>query len=223
MESPDGPRRPTTGLCFGSVFLGSNQNRIYELLPGNYFSRVTNIEDFWLAWLLDVCASHADNRQALFPSGLKGTLYAVFIDHGHMFGGPNGDLHPCFGKSRYLDPRPYHSLTERLAKRLKAVALNLDVDALWAEASHLPEEWTSDTALQQLSACLSSLSCAGIVQGALEALLELNPQAHEIYRHDRFGRESSISLTRRSRKHRPHHIEEDLTSRGNVFTRVVSQ
>jgi hypothetical protein len=172
METTTGPRQPVAGLCFGSLYLARKDRRIYELLPGNYYKRVTNIEDFWLAWLLDVCASHADSRQALFPQGLAERFYAVFIDHGHMFGGPAGDEHPPFGASRYLDPRLYCATTAQLAKRLKTLVVN--VDELWLEAQHLPEEWRTPKCLRRLSECLNSLSCSSVVGGVTEALFDLH-------------------------------------------------
>ena len=194
MDSPEGPVRPAAGLCFGSHFLEGKYNRVYELLPGNYYRRLTNIDDFWVAWLLDACACHAENRQALFPSALRGAFYAVFIDHGHMFGGPSGETSPSFGVSRYLDPRLYGCSTAGLARRLTSSALKLDVDSIWAKAMHLPDQWITETGLHQLSECLNLLSSRAIVECVVEGLLEWRPLAELPY-----GTERTIGhyLTRR--------------------------
>ena len=83
IETPEGTFRPDPGLCFGSQYLGGKDVQLFEILPGNFHKRVRNPDNFWLAWLLDVCGSHADNRQAIFRQRLDGSLDAIFIDHGH--------------------------------------------------------------------------------------------------------------------------------------------
>ena len=66
MQTPEGRLRPDPGLCFGSRFLGDSGMRLLEILPSTSFKRVRNLKNFWLAWMIDICAHHADNRQALF-------------------------------------------------------------------------------------------------------------------------------------------------------------
>jgi len=110
LETPDGFEPPQTGLCFGSCHLGSNHIRLYELLSGRGYLRVRNRNDFWIAWLLDVCAFHADNRQAVFCQGLDGKYCGAFIDQGHMFGGPKGEKDMSFAAPAYLDRRIYPSI-----------------------------------------------------------------------------------------------------------------
>ena len=107
-ETPQGRRRPAAGLCFGSRFLGGQSSRLFEIMPESYFQRAKNASDFWLAWMLDVCANHSDARQAIFCEEPSGQLEAVFIDFGHMFGGATGrDPFRHFRTSRYLDERIY--------------------------------------------------------------------------------------------------------------------
>src|SRR5208337_4281241 len=66
MQTPEGRLRPTAGLCFGSRFMVGDGKRLIEFLPRSSFRRVRNRTSFWLAWLIDVCAEHTDNRQAIF-------------------------------------------------------------------------------------------------------------------------------------------------------------
>jgi len=182
METANGMCEPLPGMCFGSLFLGSMHRKIYELLPGTFYKRLTNIEDFWLAWLLDACTNHGDNRQALFPAGLRGTFYAVFIDHGHMFGGPEGAMHPHVAASRYLDPRLYSCADIERVTRLKGVVANLGLDKLWLEAHNLPGEWKSPSALDRLSESLSSLATSTIIDDILDQLLDLHRRTEDTVR-----------------------------------------
>jgi len=195
MNTAQGTWEPLSGMCFGSMFLGSMHRQIYELLPGTFYKRLTNIDDFWLAWLLDVCANHADNRQALFPVGLRGTFYAVFIDHGHMFGGPHAEMHPHAATSRYLDPRLYSLADIERVTRLKEVLVNLPVEKLWLEAQHLPEEWKSASALHRLSESLSSLATPTIIEHMLDELLDLHRRTEDSYRsRGTFSRKTPLSI-----------------------------
>src|SRR5438270_12725672 len=66
IETTGGLCPPAVAACFGSRCLGAERMGLFEILPGNSFNHVQNRGDFWLAWLLDICARHADNRQALF-------------------------------------------------------------------------------------------------------------------------------------------------------------
>jgi hypothetical protein len=184
LETDTGKCKPLPGMCFGSLFLGGAHRQVYELIPGTFYKRLTNIDDFWLAWLLDVCSNHADNREALFPVGVRGALHAVFIDHGHFFGGPNAEMHPGLAVSRYLDPRPYGPIDQIDAVRatkLKRSALNLAGDRLWRKAHNLPEEWKSPSALNQLSKCLGSLASPTIIEDTVGALLDLHRRAEETF------------------------------------------
>jgi hypothetical protein len=69
--------RPLAGLCFGSRFLATGEDSPLEILPGSHFARVANRHAFGLAWLIDICAQHSDNRQALFLHRPGGGLLAT--------------------------------------------------------------------------------------------------------------------------------------------------
>jgi len=61
-------------MCFGSRYLGGEGMRLLEILPGNSFKRVQNHQSFWQAWMIDICAGHVDNRQAIFLEGAQREL-----------------------------------------------------------------------------------------------------------------------------------------------------
>jgi hypothetical protein len=169
---------PTAGLCFGSRFL-CEDSRLYEILPGSSLGRVRNRDDFWLAWLIDVCAGHGDNRQALFLNQGEGGIDAVFIDHGHMFGGTDGIkvVHPA--ASRYLDFRIYEKVSSAYLRKILQRIQCLDVDCLWRWVQTLPPEWQTKSALQSISECLNRMSDKDFVACALDAMAAYHRQTLE--------------------------------------------
>lgn len=171
MQTPEGYLRPAAGLCFGSRFLGGNSRRLLEILPGTSFKRVTNHASFWLAWLIDICARHADNRQAIFLQNPKGGYKAFFIDHGHLFGGPNGEHQQHFLASRYLDLRIYINVSSPYLLNLPGAVLNMDVDRIWKRVSRLPEEWRTASALNGFAQCLDRLSSANLLQNIVDTMV----------------------------------------------------
>jgi hypothetical protein len=172
MQTPEGRFRPASGLCFGSRFLGGDGLRLLEILPGTSFRRVRNHETFWLAWFIDICAEHADNRQALFLEDAQGWLNAFFVDHGHMFGGPKGEQRLHFQASRYLDSRIYQSVSSQYLLNFQKVAASLDVDRLWQGIQALPDEWKTASALDSVAQCLSRLSTPYLLQSVLDTMID---------------------------------------------------
>lgn len=169
-ETGEGFVKPSAGQSFGSRFLGADGCGILEILPGAYFSRVVNREAFSLAWLVDACADHADCRQAIFCEGPKGNLQAVFIDHGSMFGGENGDGHPTFDACRYLDARIYDTECTLGLKRSSDVLGEVFVQATLRV---IPKEWQTASALQRFSSCVSKLMDGSLADDIRERLLDI--------------------------------------------------
>lgn len=168
IESAEGFVKPDAGVCFGSRYLGRQGVRLWEILPGSAFQRVENKDDFHLAWILDICASHTDNRQAVFEDHLDG-IYAVFVDHGHLFSGADGLVRrPKPSASAYLDLRIYDRNQDHHGVDIAKVVLNINVDKLWRRAQQLPIEWLTDTALRNFAECLGVLSDRKAVQGIVE-------------------------------------------------------
>jgi hypothetical protein len=172
IETPTGLQRPTAGLCFGSRFLGGSGMRLLEILPGGALNRIRNRKDFWLAWLVDICARHIDNRQAIFRENLEGQLDAVFIDHGHMFGGPKGNEQRPSRASAYLDMRIYADSSRQVWAKFNGILANLGFGMLWKEIECLPEEWKTDSAIQSFARCLDTLQDANAVCRVLETEID---------------------------------------------------
>jgi hypothetical protein len=172
IETAEGKLRPKEGVCFGSQFLCTEDSRLLEILPGKSFNRVCNRNDFWLAWLLDVCADHSDNRQAIFRQDRDGILDPFFIDHGHMFGGPRGDHRVHFRVPRYLDARVYPDVSSKLITSLRRSVASVDADLLWECARALPDDWKTASALDKFVETLETLSSPRLIEGAIETMLD---------------------------------------------------
>jgi hypothetical protein len=179
MQTTEGRLRPDSGLCFGSRFLGGNGIRLLEILPGTSFKRIRNSKSFWLAWLIDICAGHADNRQALFLEDANGGLEAFFVDHGHLFGGPKGDLQKHFQASRYLDPRIYQSVTSSFLLDVQRVIGSLDADQLWQRMQELPDSWKTPSAVRGFNQCLRTLSTSRLLQSVLDTIVNSIPRKND--------------------------------------------
>jgi hypothetical protein len=170
LQTPEGSVRPSSGLCFGSRFLGGEGIRLLEILPGASFSRVRNHTSFWLAWLIDICAGHCDNRQALFVEDCQGWLDAFFVDHGHLFGGPKGEMRLHFQASRYLDPRIYQRVSSQQLLRFQKIVQSLDVNQLWKRAQTLPDDWKTKSALDAFTKSLSIMSTSNLLQNIVDTM-----------------------------------------------------
>jgi hypothetical protein len=141
-------------------------------LPAINFQRVRNRNSFWLAWLIDICAKHADNRQAIFEQGADGWLDAHFIDHGHLFGGPNGDVTKKFQASRYLDPHIYQALTSIEILYFQGCVHALCGDQLWRAAAALPEDWKTTSATDGFAKTLDRLETSDLVENVFSTMLD---------------------------------------------------
>jgi len=172
MNTADGKLRPEPGLCFGSQFLGESEARTLEILPRSSLGRVLNKVDFWLAWLIDICAEHADRRQAIFVEAPEGWLDAFFIDHGHLFAGPKGRQTPHALAPCNLDLRIYQGLSSfHIFRRLNSLK-SLDVDQLWETVVALPDDWKSVSAISGLGRCLGRLSRPTLLRSTLEKIID---------------------------------------------------
>jgi hypothetical protein len=172
MQTELGSLRPASGLCFGSRLMGQDGGRILEILPSSAFRRVRNQSDFLLAWLIDICADHIDNRQAVFVEEAEGWLEAYFIDHGHLFGGPAGDLNRNFRASRYLDPRIYPAVSFEALPKFKNLVQALDVDKLRQRTKAIPNEWSDASAWERFDRCLQRLKMDSLVQNVFETIAD---------------------------------------------------
>jgi hypothetical protein len=177
IETPEGRLRPTPGFCFGSRFLGGDGVELLDVLPGNCHGRIWNLDSFWLAWLIDICAEHADNRQAIFVRDARGWLHAFFVDHGHLFGGPNGNTRPHFLASRYLDPRIYRGVPSHHLPDSQKIARYLDTDQIWAKVRALPDQWKVPSALEGLLRCICRLSNPDLLHNIVETMKDAQAES----------------------------------------------
>lgn len=179
MSTSEGLKRPESGLCYGSRFLGFPDARLLEVLPGSCLSRISNRADFWLAWLVDVCAMHTDARQALYIQDENGQLLTHFVDMGNMFGGPCGLDQPHLLASRYLDSRVYPEVTSGVARNILHRVRNVDTDRIWDKIEEFPAAWRLPAALDSLEQCLHRLENRQLLQQFLEMMIASHLQRGE--------------------------------------------
>ena len=163
--------RPSVGLCFASRFLDGKDARLVEILPGTAYCRVRRSRNFWTAWLLDACSLHSDARQAIFHRRDDACYDATFVDHGHMFGGPDGRDTPRPGFARFWDPRIYPFLSSEDRSEILGRFKSFDSDALWRKLETLPEQWVTQLEPNAFHTALDNLSCARVLEETLDLLI----------------------------------------------------
>jgi hypothetical protein len=144
-ETPNGNCRPTSGIHFGSMFIGDADG---AFRPTDYISRsrVSSIQNrtaFLGMYILDVWANHQDNRQAILLNNPDGPGSEVrFIDHGHMFGGPHWKFSKRLGLAPHLESSVYSNLWQpaQVAEWISHFEKVLP-DALSQAFSLLPVQW----------------------------------------------------------------------------------
>jgi hypothetical protein len=111
-ELQSGKRRPNKGVHFASLLVGqtSGTERPFEYVSPSRVHLVTNREAFLGMYILDIWANHQDNRQAVFRRRPDNTLEAFFIDHGHMFGGPEWNFNATSLSALHLELEIYRDL-----------------------------------------------------------------------------------------------------------------
>jgi len=111
-ELPTGVRRPQTGVHFASLLIGqtSGAERPTEYISPSRVDRITNRDAFLGMYLLDVWANHQDSRQAIFQTTSGNTQEVIFIDHGHMFGGPEWSSRHNLCSALHLERAIYRDL-----------------------------------------------------------------------------------------------------------------
>jgi len=172
IQTPEGRLRPASGLCFGSRFLGSEGVSLLEILAETDYRRIRDRNSFWLAWLIDVCAEHVDNRQAVFAKRTDGWLDAFFVDQGHLFGGPKADQRKHFRASCYLDPRIYPDVSSDEVRHFQKVVRTFNADRLWQRVNSIPADWKHASALSRFASCLHRLTEPLLLQNVLDTIVD---------------------------------------------------
>jgi hypothetical protein len=112
-ELPSGRKRPAAGLHFGSLLVGqpSGRQRPSEYISPSKINAIANRDSFLGMYILDVWANHQDDRQAvLLRRSDCATQDVFFIDHGHMFGGPDWTFRERPGEALHLETSVYSEL-----------------------------------------------------------------------------------------------------------------
>lgn len=180
----NGPQNAT--ICFGSHFLGQDGASILEILPGTFHRRIVTPQVFWVSQVLDCCANHCDNRQALFRGRADCKLDVFFIDHGHMLGGPDGTRQAKAGAAAYLDSRIYPDLSRRNVISIVKMIASLPSRDLWKHANQLPTDWKTETGVQNLKCCCSNLSDPQFLTDCLDKIAH-SSKGRNFYENDADG------------------------------------
>jgi hypothetical protein len=173
IEGPGGLTPPEPGLCLGTRFL-TPTDKIMEILPGDSYSRLDNQSCFWMAWLVDVCCNHTDDRQALFVKQDDGAFKTVFIDFGHFFGGPHGTDLSNPMTCMYTDLSIYPCLNEIELERYLKVCRRVDPSRLVKHFKSLPSEWQSARAITRSMRGVNSLCDETFVESMLGYILRVH-------------------------------------------------
>jgi hypothetical protein len=145
-ETHSGYSAIESGFHFGSEFLGDEKTgQVYEWLPNAFCSRVANSKDFLGIRFFDVWTNHCDHRQSLYTTGNgNASFLAVFIDNGHLFGGPEWSRNSRQSESLSLDKR-FHS-NEWPAEVAESWIARFETEcssSLFRIIQHVPRFWYS--------------------------------------------------------------------------------
>jgi hypothetical protein len=160
-ETPQGRSPIVSGLHFGSEFLGDERTgQVYEWLPGSFSDRITNPEDFLGIHILDLLANHCDHRQPLFTTADGNASFrAVFIDNGHLFGGPEWKLRSRPGESLSLDRRFHiNRWPEEIVEGWISRFERTDGSSLFDVVQNVPRFWYSGDISQVIGSFVHRLS-----------------------------------------------------------------
>ena len=144
-DLPSGRCRPEKGVHFGSLLVGqpSGQMRPTEYISPSRVDTITNRDAFLGMYILDVWANHQDSRQAVFRSASNDCFQeAFFIDHGHMFGGPEWNFQERPGIALHQEMAVYSGLLEdqQIASWISHIRTVIPEVLSWA-AAVIPSEW----------------------------------------------------------------------------------
>jgi hypothetical protein len=142
-----GRRRPDEGIHFGSLFVGqpSGQERPSEYISPSRVNMIANRDAFLGMYILDVWANHQDHRQAVLRRHSNDPAQeAFFIDHGHMFGGPEWEFRERPGVAFHLEKAVYFDLwqEEQIASWISHFQSVLPEVLSWVEST-IPSDWYS--------------------------------------------------------------------------------
>jgi hypothetical protein len=145
LTTMDGITFPARGTHFGSEFIGGPDVDLFDSIPESRKRALANADQFPAVRLFDLWANHHDARQCVYRRTKgSGPYEAVFIDNGHLFGGPNWveesrPLHPSF----WLDRAELSPSAQDIEPSIKA--LEREIPKLLPQAiRRVPQEWYKD-------------------------------------------------------------------------------
>lgn len=135
----------TEGQHFGSRFaVVPQEGNVVEILPAAFMVRITNLETFIGALIVDKWTCNTDRRQALFVRSAECTssYSAMFIDQGHCFNAvqwdfPDSPLYGLYGsRDVYMQVTGWDCFEPWLSR-----AQAMDAQEVWDIAKSTPPTW----------------------------------------------------------------------------------
>ena len=188
LPSDEGPylkQHNKCGLHFGSrVPEPSSRGRLYSFLPSSFVQRIQNRSDFIGAVVFDVWAGSQDPRQAVYVEDHRTrTFKAVFVDQGHLFGGPHWLFDGPVGGSLCLDHTVYQGLIDAsLVKDWIARLGTIVPPLLSAVVKAVPLYWYNGDASKLKDTLLRRIDRLGdLVQQELDTVRVPKPTRYALY------------------------------------------
>jgi hypothetical protein len=131
-------------LHFASeLVMPSPGGRLYSFLPSSFISRIENRDMFLGAFVFDIWAGSTDVRQAVYVQNHDTkTFKAVFIDNGHLFGGPHWKFSLKAGTAICLEKDVYANLFNPEAIEAWIFQIETKVSELLPELMKtVPPQW----------------------------------------------------------------------------------
>jgi hypothetical protein len=144
-EGSEGSSRPQSGIHFKSSFVGwpSGIERPIEYISPSHVGNISNRDAFLAMYIFDVWANHLDHRQALLTRETDSQQRrAVFIDNGHLFGGPQWTTRYRPGVALHMERTVYADLWRKPEVEERISHFRTEIPAaLHKGVLGLPNEW----------------------------------------------------------------------------------
>jgi hypothetical protein len=139
--------RPKEGMHFASRYLPClMETSVLEEIPQPLEQFIARSDSFAMVFAFDVWAMHADRRQALYLTQ-GSALTTVFIDNGHLFGGPNWNYSNFRRRSTTGRIMPHNSTSEKDIERSITRMQSVLPRAIDLSLTLIPKRWvTGDVA-----------------------------------------------------------------------------
>jgi HipA-like protein len=176
------------GIHFGSECpVNPDKVAIFDFLPRPLVARISNVSDFGRVLVADRWLCQNDSRQAIFfrerSTGSSLSMRVVFLDNGHLLGGPEWTFHDSELRGFYLDPTVYSTFDLTAICRLTMDTIcAITEEEIYACFDHIPETWLRLENTQSVRGLCAALvkrqyRLDYLVERQLEALKMLGPNA----------------------------------------------